>query len=191
MIPRDDITGAILAGGRGRRMGGADKGLVDYDGRPLIAHVIDAIRPQVGPLILSVNRHQQRYAAFGLAVVRDDDAEFASPLAGIARVFRELDKPYLFIAPCDMPLLPADLAARLAQALTSGGARAAVARSHDVPQPLCMLVVREPEEDLSRFRASGDARVTHWVRGLRHETVDFTDRSTAFRNINAPAYLAC
>ena len=172
-------------------MGGADKGLVDYEGRPLIAHMIELVRPQVGPLILSVNRHHQQYAAFGVLAVCDDDGdgEFAGPLAGIARVLREVNTPYLLVVPCDVPMLPGDLASRLAEALARGGFEAAVARSEDRVQPLCILVARAVEENLRRFRASGDAKVMRWVQGLRCAMVDFTDRPFAFRNINSPADL--
>lgn len=188
MITRDSITGAILAGGRGRRMGGADKGLMGYECQALIAHVIDAIRPQVASLIISANRHHREYAAMGLPVVADAEGGFAGPLAGIARVLRELMTPYLLVVPCDMPFLPGDLAPRLAEALARSGTEAAVARGDGHLQPLCILVCREVEDDLRRFRASGDAKVTRWVQGLRHVTVDFPDAG-AFRNINMPADL--
>lgn len=189
MIRREHITGLILAGGRGRRMGGADKGLLDYDGRPLIVRAIEVLRPQAGPLILSVNRHHQRYAAFGLPVFSDDDGEFAGPLAGIARALREATTPYLMVVPCDMPGLPGDLVSRLAEALAGSGAEAAVAQGDGRVQPLCILIAREVEESLRRFRAAGDAKVMRWVQGLRSVTVDFSDRPAAFRNINTTADL--
>jgi len=189
MFGREQITGAILAGGRGQRLDGADKGLVPFRGRPLIRHVIDAIQPQVGSLILNANRHGGRYAALGFPVVADHETGFAGPLAGIARVLEHAVTPYLLVVPCDMPFLPPQLAARLAQALTVSGAQAAVTRGAGRLQPLCVLLERGVEGDLRNFRESGEAKVALWLRGLRHVVVDFPERPTAFHNINTPADL--
>ena len=119
------ITGLILAGGRARRMGGEDKGLIPLAGRPLIAWVIDALAPQVGRILISANRNQAAYAAFGHPVIGDEAvgaelAGFQGPLAGIAAAMTRMETPWLLTLPCDAPLAPADLASRLAAALVHG-----------------------------------------------------------------------
>ena len=189
MIGREQITGAILAGGRGRRLAGVDKGLTPFRGRPLIRHVIDIIQPQVDSLILSANRHGAQYAALGFPVVADHETGFAGPLAGIARVLEHVVTPYLLVVPCDMPFLPPHLAARLAQALTVSDAQAVLARGAGRVQPLCVLLERGVEGNLRNFRESGEAKVALWLRGLRHVVVDFPERPAAFHNINTPADL--
>ena len=190
MIHREHITAVILAGGRGRRMAGADKGLLSLQGRPLICHVIAAIQPQVVTMIISANRHEPQYAALGFSVVSDRDGNFSGPLAGIARAFEDLNSPYLLVVPCDTPFLPAQLAERLAQALMADDAQAAIARSAAHLQPLCVLLSREVERDLQNFRASGGVKVQEWLHRLRHVVVDFPERSLAFYNINTPTDLA-
>lgn len=189
MIGREQITGAILAGGRGRRMEGVDKGLMPFRGRPLVTYVIDAIKPQAGSLILNANRHEERYAALGFPVVADHETGFAGPLAGIARVLEQAVTPYVLVVPCDMPFLPPQLAARLSQAMLRNGAQAAVARGAGRLQPLCVLLERSVDEDLRRFRESGDAKAQRWLLGLSHVVVDFPGQAAAFRNINTPADL--
>jgi molybdopterin-guanine dinucleotide biosynthesis protein A len=190
MIRREDITAVILAGGRGRRMEGADKGLLTVQGRPLIRYVIDAVQPQVGTVIISANRHEAQYAVWGFPVLSDHDGDFAGPLAGIARVLGALTTPYLLVVPCDMPFLPAQLVEGLAKALLADNAQAAVVRAAGYLQPLCVLLRREVEQDLHRFRASDGAKVQQWLRRLRHVVVDFPEQSSAFCNINTPADLA-
>ena len=186
MFGRDAISGAILAGGRGQRMGEADKGLLPVLGRPLINYVIDILRPQVESILISANRHCEVYARLGFPVVSDRDGGFSGPLAGIARVLEEAATPYILVVPCDMPFLPADLARCLMAALTAHGGELAVARGAGRLQPLCILMKREVDRDLIRYRESGGATVREWVLGLRHSVVDFPGSSEAFCNINTP-----
>ena len=125
---RDQITGLILAGGQARRMGGQDKGLIPLAGRPLIAWVIAALTPQVGRILISANRNQAAYAAFGHPVIGDEAvgaelAGFQGPLAGIAAAMTRMETPWLLTLPCDAPLAPADLAPRLAASLNHGPTR--------------------------------------------------------------------
>ena len=124
-LTRNSITGLILAGGRARRMGGEDKGLIPLAGRPLIAWVIAALAPQVGRILISANRNQAAYAAFGHPVIGDEAGGteltgFQGPLAGIAAAMTRMETPWLLTLPCDAPLAPADLASRLAAALVHG-----------------------------------------------------------------------
>ena len=117
-IARDAITGLILAGGRGQRMGGRDKGLQLYDGRPLAAHVLARLAPQVGAVLISANRNHAAYSALGADVVSDETQDFAGPLAGMLSGLRAAKTEYVLTVPCDSPLLPDDLALRLTAALT-------------------------------------------------------------------------
>ena len=118
-IARTDITGVVFAGGQGRRMGGVDKGLVELDGRALVAHVIERLAPQVGELVINANQNRDRYAAFGYPVVADVIPDFAGPLAGLHAAMAAATTPYVVTSPCDSPFLPADLVARLALALAA------------------------------------------------------------------------
>jgi molybdenum cofactor guanylyltransferase len=118
IAPRD-ITGVILAGGRGSRLGGVDKGLVPLHGRPLIEHVIDALRPQVGALLISANRNRDIYASYGYPVIADVMGDYDGPLAGMLSAMRAAGTAYILTTPCDAPSIPADLARRLAEALDS------------------------------------------------------------------------
>src|SRR3569832_2884812 len=122
MITRDEIGAVILAGGRGRRMDGIEKGLLPYSGRPLVSHAIDVVEPHVGEHIVRANRRVDEYAALGARVVMDEWPDARGPLAGIARALNVTRMPYLMIVPCDKPFLPPDLVPRLAAALSDAHA---------------------------------------------------------------------
>jgi molybdopterin-guanine dinucleotide biosynthesis protein A len=117
------ITGVILAGGRGRRMGGVDKGLQELRGRPLLAWVIERFGPQVDELLINTNQNGDRYAVFGHRVLADQIPDFAGPLAGLHAALTAATHSLLATVPCDAPFLPDDLVLRLLQALTASGAR--------------------------------------------------------------------
>ena len=156
---RDRITGLILAGGRARRMGGQDKGLIPLAGRPLIAWVIEALRPQVGSILISANRNQAAYAAFGYPVIGDeaggpDLTGFQGPLAGIAAAMTLAQTPWLLTLPCDTPLLPADLAARLAAALTAASCTSAPSAPIDSPGAQSAPAARVPVDSAPRGNAN-------------------------------------
>lgn len=193
---REQITGLILAGGRARRMGGQDKGLIPLAGRPLIAWVIAALQPQVGRILISANRNQAAYAAFGHPVIGDEAvgealAGFQGPLAGIAAALSVAETPWLLTLPCDAPLPPVDLAARLAAALVHGGsARAtsdlAVAWDGARIQPVHALLSRSLLPDLLTFLAAGERRLETWQARHHPAIADFSDCPQAFLNLNAP-----
>jgi molybdopterin-guanine dinucleotide biosynthesis protein A len=180
------ITGIVLAGGQGRRMGGEDKGLVDFQGRPLIAWVIDALEPQVDAIIINANRNPERYAEFGYPVVADALDGFQGPLAGFASGMERARTPLALTVPCDGPLLPADLADRLAKGLHAQGAEIAVAHNGERMQPVYALLKTSLLSSLQRFLAEGERKIDRWY--LRHRTVnvDFSDRPETFANINSP-----
>lgn len=185
--PYHDITAAILAGGRGARLGGVDKGLEELSGRPLVAHSIAALKPQCGTLLISANRNQALYAAFGYPVVADDSGEFLGPLAGMLSVLRAAQTRYVLCVPCDAPLLPADLAARLWQALTDQQAQASVARSADGLQPVYALLSRSLTEHLHTYLNSGARKTADWLRAVAAAEADFSDCPSMFLNMNTVA----
>ncbi|MFY8064195.1 MAG: molybdenum cofactor guanylyltransferase MobA, partial [Usitatibacteraceae bacterium] len=136
MIAREHITGLVLAGGRGSRMGEVDKGLQVFRGKPMVAHVIERFAPQVGGLLINANRNQETYASYGYDVVVDDIPGFAGPLAGLHIGMHRATTPYIVTAPCDSPFLPLDLVARLTSSLEAEGADLAVAKSEGFAQPV-------------------------------------------------------
>jgi molybdenum cofactor guanylyltransferase len=183
------ITGLVLAGGQGRRMGNVDKGFVELAGRPLIAHVIDRLVPQVATLVINANRSVERYAAFGYPVVADAIGGFAGPLAGLHAGLATAATPFVATSPCDSPFLPADLVARLAAAFDARPVDIAVARTFDQPHPVFALVRRTVLPHLERFLDAGGRKIDAWYASLATAEVSFDDEADAFRNINTPAEL--
>lgn len=180
------VTGLILAGGEGRRMGGADKGLLPYRGRPLVAHVIERLAPQVDHLLLSANRNLDAYRAFGSPVLTDDTTDFLGPLAGLRAGLAACTTPWLVCCPCDCPALPADLVARLRA--TVGAAPLAVAAVEGRMQPTFQLCRHELLPALDAFLAAGNRKVGGWCREMKAIEVAFQD-ANAFINMNNPVDL--
>ena len=190
MIAQAELTGLVLAGGQGRRMGSVDKGLVDFAGQPMVAHVIARLLPQVGALVINANQNAEQYAALGHPVVADVIGGYAGPLAGLHAGLRAAATPYVVTSPCDSPFLPVDLAARLAVALANAGAALAVARTGDQPHPVFALVDRRVLPHLERFLLDGGRKIDAWYKTLNVIEVPFDDDADAFRNINTRQELA-
>jgi len=188
-IPVSDITGVILAGGRGRRLGGADKGLVPLRGRPLIEHVISILRPQVGRLVISANRNRETYAAYGVPVIADAIGDYHGPLAGILSALRAADTPFVLSVPCDTPAPPSDLAERLIAALAREQAQIAVATCGARMQPVFALVHRTLARPLQDYLVGGGREAGEWMRRQNAALADFSDAADAFVNINTPQEL--
>jgi molybdopterin-guanine dinucleotide biosynthesis protein A len=195
---REHITGLVLAGGRGMRMGGVDKGLQTLHGEPLAAHVLKRLAPQTGALLISANRHPDTYASlgkpFGATIVADTVPGFPGPLAGLLAGLRAAGTAYVLSAPCDSPWLPAELAACLAHALDSNDADIATVTTSDIRgqvslHPVFALLRTALADDLSAFLEAGERKVRTWY--ARHKTVEvaFTDER-AFYNINSLQELA-
>jgi molybdenum cofactor guanylyltransferase len=185
-----DITGVVLAGGQGRRMGSVDKGLVELDGRALVAHVIERLMPQVGALIINANQNAPRYASFGYPVIADAFPGFAGPLAGLHAGMTAATTSFIMTSPCDSPFLPDDLVARLAAAFESTAIDLAVARTFEQPHPVFSLVKRAVLPHLEAFLRDGGRKIDAWYASLRIAEVQFDDEADAFRNINTAAELA-
>ena len=182
-----NVTGLVLAGGRGERMGGADKGWVMVDGRPLIVSVVERFAPQVGHLLISANRNIERYAALG-EVVEDDTTHvngegFAGPLIGVLSGLRRARTDWVAIVPCDAPNLPGDLVQRLASATLDTGATAACARTCGQLQPTFAVVKTSTVDQLASSIVSGERAMHRWLESLNAIAVTFDD-AQAFINVN-------
>ena len=186
------VTGLVLAGGRARRMGGGDKGLREFRGRPLVLHAIERLRPQVDILLVNANQNRETYAALGWPVIADAVSAsveaYAGPLVGLQAGLRACTTPLLLSVPCDSPLLPADLAARLGTALREELAEVAVARTPSGLQSVFSLCRKDVLDSLTLFLDGGGRKVDAWHQALRVVVVDFADEA-AFVNINTLAEL--
>jgi molybdopterin-guanine dinucleotide biosynthesis protein A len=179
-----DVTGVVLAGGQGRRMGSVDKGLVLLHGRPMVQHVLERLAPQVGEILINANQHVAEYAAFGHRVIPDAIGGFAGPLAGLHVALTHAANSTVATVPCDSPFLPADLVLRLSAALDTGTAELAVARTFDQPHPVFALVRKRVLPHLTRFLECGGRKIDAWYATLATVEVAFDDEADAFRNIN-------
>ncbi len=186
--PRDaaapKITGLILAGGKGRRIGMRDKGLIEFRGRPLIAHVLERLAPQVDEVLVSANRHLDKYAGFGVEVFRDATDGFDGPLAGIEAGWARTTNDLLLSVPCDAPRLAGDLARRLHEAMQARHADVAVARTGAQVHPVFCLTRRGVRARLLAFLNRGGRKMDAWYAQLHCVEVAFDDEADAFANIN-------
>ena len=195
-IAPQDITGLILAGGRGSRMGGVDKGLQNFNGIPLALHTLMRLGPQVESVMVNANRNLSAYESFGASVWPDASADFAGPLSGFLAGMDRADTPYILTVPCDTPRLPLDLAQRLAEALVRENADIAMAAAPETDahgqtqlrtQPVFCLMKIELSESLVKFTHAGGRKIDAWT--AQHKTVEVPfnapgDDPLAFANIN-------
>ena len=196
--PSSLVTGLILAGGRGTRMGGLDKGLQPLRGEPLALHVARRLAPQVGAMVISANRNLDAYASLGAAfqasVVSDDSGDFPGPLAGMLAGLRAARTPLVLAVPCDAPNLPSDLCGRLGTALAASSADIAtvVTQGSDgraTLHPVFALLRTSLADDLSAWLAAGERKVRAWYARHKHVEVAFVDEH-AFYNANSLQELA-
>jgi len=185
---RDDITGLVLAGGRGTRMGGVDKGLQNHRGMPLALHALMRLSPQVGQAMVNANRNLGAYESLGVPVWPDSVPDFAGPLAGVLTGLEHCDTPWMLTVPCDSPDFPEDLAERLSQAVAHEDAEVAIAatRSPDgsmQTHPVFCLLRADLLESLSAFLDEGQRKIDRWTARHRCATVVFDDER-AFFNAN-------
>ena len=193
------ITGVILAGGRGSRMGGVDKGLQNFNGVPLALHTLLRLGPQVGEIMINANRNLAAYESFGVPVWPDSTGlgEYAGPLAGFMTGMERCATPYMLTVPCDTPLFPHDLVARLADAFSQQDADFAVAAAPEEdgqlrPQPVFCLMRTGMLESLMRFTQAGGRKIDAWT--AQHKTVQVPfnqvgDDARGFYNANTLAEL--
>ena len=180
----NEITGIILAGGRARRMGGIDKGLIDLDGEPMVSHVIRRFQPQVGSIIISANRNLREYSKWATRVVGDKVGEYDGPLAGMASAVSLADTEFAATVPCDSPMLCADLVSRMYRLCTACNAEVAVAHDGDRLQPVFSLMRVTVADSILDFLASGERKIDRWLSECDTVTVDFSDARDSFINVN-------
>ncbi|MDX1610664.1 MAG: molybdenum cofactor guanylyltransferase MobA [Halofilum sp. (in: g-proteobacteria)] len=178
------VTGILLAGGRARRMGGEDKGLIELAGRPLAAHALARLQPQVAEVLINANRNHDRYAALGARVIGDSLGGFLGPLAGLLAGMESAANPLVATAPCDSPFVPTDLVARLHAGMVDAGSEIAVADDGERAQPVFLLARTALAADLRAWLEAGGRKIDAWFAEHRVASVSFDDTPDAFININ-------
>lgn len=182
----DEITAVILAGGRARRMGGTDKGLIELQGRTMIEHVIERIKPQVGKLLINANRNIDTYRAFGFPVVKDRVGDYSGPLAGMASGLQAADTRLVLCVPCDTPRLGTDLGKRLHRAMLKTRANISVAHDGERAHPVVVLLERKLLADMLEYLNRGERKIDLWFKQHKTVAADFSDCPACFMNINNP-----
>ncbi|WP_297892686.1 molybdenum cofactor guanylyltransferase MobA [Shewanella sp.] len=180
------IDAVILAGGMARRMGGDDKGLVELNGKTMIEHTIDRIKPQVKEILINANRNQTRYAEFGFKVISDEHTGFLGPLAGMISAMGQTEADYLLVVPCDCPLLPLDLVPRMLAAINTEDAEIAVASDGEYEQPVVLLLKPCLRDSMKAFLEAGERKVDFWYAKHHFVVESFADQANAFVNVNTP-----
>ena len=176
-----NVTGIVLAGGKGTRMGSVDKGLQRLRGKPMVEWVLERLRPQVAEVVINANQNVPIYEKYGHRVVSDQIGGFAGPLAGLHAGLKAASHPLVVTVPCDSPFLPDDLVSRL---YTNLSGDLAVAKTGNQAHPVFALMKREVRESLEAFLAQGGRKIDAWYAALKVVEVQFDDEADAFRNIN-------
>ncbi len=194
MPSADQITGLILAGGRGSRMGGVDKGLQNHRGLPLAMHALMRLQPQVGALLINANRNLGAYEALGAPVHPDSTTDYAGPLAGVLVGLEQCQTPWLVTVPCDTPEFPLDLVEHLARAAHEQQADIAYAVTleadgREQSHPVFCLLKNELMESLVAFMQGGGRKIDAWFAQHKAVGVRFAD-ANAFFNANTAQELA-
>ena len=185
-IDKSQITGVILAGGKGRRLGGQDKGLVEYQDKTLIQHVLDKITPQVDSIMINANRNHETYAALGYEVINDELSDFQGPLAGFATAMQSCKTDYILTMPCDGPNLSDDYVERLINANYDKNT-IVVAHDGERLQPVHALIPVSLIDSLLAFLESGDRKIDRWYAQNDMLKADFSDQPNVFFNVNTEA----
>jgi molybdopterin-guanine dinucleotide biosynthesis protein A len=188
-LVRPPVTGVILAGGRGRRMGGQDKGLIERHGRTLVESVLEQLVPQVDELIINANRNTDRYAQFDYPVITDVLPDYPGPLAGMLTGLLYAANEYVVFVPCDTWLLPDRLVERLWQGMQAAGSPAVFAHDGERAHPVFALLQRSCQVSLQTYMEGGHRKAEVWLKQAGATPVDFSDDRPAFANINLPTDL--
>ena len=177
-----NITAVILAGGKGSRLGGVDKGLVKLNKLPLVQHVIERIQPQVSRIIISANRNIDTYKDLDFPVYEDEIGDFAGPLAGILKALQECKSEWLLTVPADSPFVSNDLVLRLSQ--YTHDAKVIIPHDGEYMHPTFALIHKSLESSLIDYLNKGERKARVWMQQQPHHSVDFSDQANAFININ-------
>ncbi len=190
------ITTVILAGGKARRMGGQDKGLLQLAGSPLIEYVIKQIEPQVSNIIINANRHLKHYRLFNYPVIPDAIGDYGGPLVGIFSAMQICTTPWLLCVPCDSPFIPIDLVERFKKVLSTSNedpdtpsVNIVIAHDGERLQPVFALLNCQLIDSLQDYLSQGKARIDTWYNEHHCVTVDFSDNTEIFINLNTPSDL--
>jgi molybdopterin-guanine dinucleotide biosynthesis protein A len=184
------ITGVVLAGGKARRMGGVDKGLILFRGQPLVAYALEALRVVASRIVINANRNRERYTKFGFPVVADATDTFEGPLAGLLCAMRFAETPYVMAVPCDSPMMTGGLLRRLADRLSDCQAEVCVAHDGERLHPVFLLAERSLVQSLEAYLASGGRKIDLWLADRRLALADYSDHPELFVNVNTPEDLA-
>ena len=179
------ITGVILAGGRGQRMGGKDKGTVDYNGQPLVQHVIDRLAPQLDQIVISANRNIDFYKQYNYPVLADDMGDYWGPLAGIATAMKFSQCDLLLTVPCDTPNLPKNLLQHMLGVMHEKNSDIVMAQDGDRLHPVIALVKCSLRDNLLAYLKRGERKVMKWMQSQDWAAADFSDQTDCFVNINS------
>lgn len=182
----EDITTVILAGGRGRRMGGQDKGLVNLNDKPLIEYVIDAIQPQCQRILINANRNLEQYTEYGLPVITDETDEFQGPLSGMLAGILAAKTQLVLTMPCDVPNVPLDYAQRMLGSMNRTNSRLSVAYDGKRLQPVHTLIHKDLQNSLESSLRKRQYKVIDWLDQTDYDCVNFSDFSPGFRSMNEP-----
>ena len=184
-IIKDEITGVILAGGKARRMGGTDKGLVQFRGKPLIEHVIQAFEPQVGNLLINANRNHEIYKNYGFDIVSDESEDYCGPLAGILSALNKIDTPYLATAPCDTPFISRNIVEKLSLSILSEKTEISVAHNGDRLQPVFCVMKKDLIISINNYLREGGRKIDQWIKQHSVTIVDLSSEIKCFENFNS------
>lgn len=188
--PYPSVAGVILAGGLARRMGGDDKGLINYQGRAMVRHAVQAMLPQVDALIINANRNIDQYQQLGYPVVADSIEGFHGPLAGMLTAMENTDADYILTAPCDCPNISPVLRRRMMETLLMTQSELAVASDGERMQPVFSLIPTRLKAELRAFLEQGERKIDLWLTKYKLAEVDFSDQPDTFVNFNRPEDLA-
>jgi molybdenum cofactor guanylyltransferase len=186
IIQNSDITAVVLAGGQGRRMGGQDKGLIDFDGRLMIEILIAHLRLQQVEVLINANRNQATYQSYGCPVISDDLKDFQGPLAGFASAMAAVNTDFILTLPCDSPLIADSFVDRFIDSYNRKATNISVAHDGERLQPVYALINTSLIDDLKKFLQSGERKIDRWYAMYDYAFVDFSDETSMFENINTP-----
>lgn len=185
----ENVTGVILAGGKASRMGGQDKGLIEINGHTMISYVINSLQNQVSEILINANRNLENYKNYGYTVISDHLKNFQGPLAGFASAMDKATNNFICTCPCDGPLIPDDLVARLYSEMLSQDSEICVAHDGNRIQPVYALIDCKLQLDLNKYLQSGERKIDYWYGQHKLTHVDFSDKKDCFLNVNTPGDL--
>lgn len=179
-----EVTGVVLAGGQAKRMNNKDKGLILINGKPLIKYVLDTLEPQVNKILINANRNLDQYSVYGYPVIADQDSGYLGPLSGMLTALKQATTDYIFVVPCDTPLLPGNIVSLFTHDIEHDPLRPRVAHDAKRIQPLFALLHKSLIENLTQFIGRGERKAEIWILNQNPIIVNFADQSDCFVNIN-------